>query len=69
MTDTYTILKKELKVLNPDITDKELNNMALNMVNFFTLATKIFQESQELSSPDEKKLTDWKVSKILAKKR
>lgn len=58
MTDTYTILKKELKVLNPDITDKELNNMALNMVNFFTLATKIFQESQELSSPDKKKLTD-----------
>ena len=57
-TDTYIILKKELKVLNPDITDKEINNMALNMVNFFTLATKIFQESQELSSPEEKKLTD-----------
>lgn len=58
MTDTYNQLKDELKVLNPDITDKELNNMALNMVNFFTLATKIFQESQELSSPDEKKLTN-----------
>ena len=57
-TDTYTILKKELKVLNPDIMEKELNNIALNMVNFFTLATKIFQESQELSSPEEKKLTD-----------
>ena len=57
-TDTYTILKKELKVLNPDITDKEINNMALNMVNFFTLATKIFQENQEPPFPEEEKLTD-----------
>lgn len=58
MTDTYKQLKNELSVLYPDITEKELNNIALNMVNFFTLASKIFEESQELSSPEEKELTN-----------
>lgn len=48
MTDTYTELKKELSVLYPDITEKERNNIALNLVNFFTLAPQILEESKEL---------------------
>ena len=50
MTDTYTKLKKELSVLYPDITEKDRNNIALNLVNFFTLATQILEESKELDN-------------------
>lgn len=50
MTDTYTELKKELSVLYPDVTEKERNNIALNLVNFFTLATQILEESKELDN-------------------
>lgn len=48
MTDTYNLLKNELKVLNPDVTDKELNNAGLYFVNFFNLAVKILEEQQDI---------------------
>ena len=41
MTNTYNQLKNELSVLYPDVTDIELNEMANNLIDFFTTATKI----------------------------
>lgn len=40
MTDTYTQLKNELKVLYPDVTDIELNEMTSNLIDFYTEAVK-----------------------------
>jgi len=47
MIDKYTELKKELKVHNPDITEKELNDAAVNIVNLYILANEIVNETLE----------------------
>lgn len=44
MTDTYNQLKNELSVLYPDVTDIELNEMASNLIDFYTTAVKAVLE-------------------------
>lgn len=40
MTNTFEQLKQELSVLNPDITDEELNEMTKRLIKFFVLSAK-----------------------------
>ena len=44
MTDTYIQLKNELSILYPDVTDIELNEMASNLIDFYTTAVKAVLE-------------------------
>ena len=44
MTDTYNQLKNELSILYPDVTDIELNEMASNLIDFYTTAVKAVLE-------------------------
>lgn len=44
MTDTYNQLKQELSVLYPEITDEELTQATQNLIDFFTIGTKIIQK-------------------------
>lgn len=46
MTDTYSQLKKELSILYPDVTDIELNDIANNLIDFYTTATKVVLEDE-----------------------
>lgn len=46
MTDTYNQLKDELSVLYPGVTDDELNEMTNNLVDFYTIATKVILEDE-----------------------
>lgn len=46
MTDTYNQLKSELSVLYPDVTDIELNEMASNLIDFYTTAVKAVLEDE-----------------------
>lgn len=41
MTDTYKLLKNELRVYYPDITDVELTNITTNLINFYSLLVEI----------------------------
>lgn len=47
MTDTSNKLKNELSVLYPDITDIELNNAAINLINFYTTLLDIVSDFSE----------------------
>ncbi len=49
MTNTYSQLKNELKVLYPDVTETELNEITDNLINFFTIAAKAVYENEKLS--------------------
>lgn len=44
MTDIYNQLKNELLILYPDVTDIELNEMASNLIDFYTTAVKAVLE-------------------------
>lgn len=44
MTNTFEQLKNELKVLYPDITEEELTKATKNLIDFFTIGTKIIQK-------------------------
>lgn len=44
MTDTYNQLKQELSVLYPEITDEEMTQATKNLIDFFTIGTKIIQK-------------------------
>ena len=44
MTKEYTQLKNELSILYPDVTDIELNEMASNLIDFYTTAVKAVLE-------------------------
>lgn len=65
MTDTYTRLKDELSVLNPGITDLELNDATFNLLSLCKLAAQIIEETDDNETsdkqrphfPTEKKLT------------
>lgn len=46
MTKEYTQLKNELSILYPDVTDIELNEMASNLIDFYTTAVKIVLEDK-----------------------
>lgn len=51
MTNTYNQLKKELSVLYPDVTDKELNQMTSNLIDFYTM---LVQAASDLDNAVEK---------------
>ena len=40
MTNAYNQLKSELSILYPGVTDIELNEMASNLIDFYTTAVK-----------------------------
>ena len=40
MTDTYNLLKEELKVYYPDVTDAELNEITNKFIDFFVVGDK-----------------------------
>ena len=44
MNNTYSQLKNELSILYPDVTDIELNEMASNLIDFYTTAVKAVLE-------------------------
>lgn len=44
MTNTYNQLKNELSILYPDVTDIELNEIASNLIDFYTTAVKAVLE-------------------------
>ncbi len=44
MTNAYNQLKDELSILYPDVTDIELNEMASNLIDFYTTAVKAVLE-------------------------
>lgn len=41
MTDTYNLLKEELKVYYPGVTDMELNEMTSNLIDYYKTAIKV----------------------------
>lgn len=41
MTDTYNLLKEELKVYYPGVTDTELNEMTSNLIDYYKTAIKV----------------------------
>lgn len=54
MTNAYNQLKKELSVLYPDVTEKELNEMTNNLIDFYTTAVKVVlkdEDPEETSNP------------------
>lgn len=54
MTNAYNQLKKELSVLYPDVTEKELNEMTNNLIDFYITAVKVVlkdEDQEETSSP------------------
>ncbi len=46
MTDTFSKLKDELSILYPDVTDIELNEITSNLIDFYTIATKVALEEE-----------------------
>lgn len=40
-------LTKELSILYPDVTDIELNEMADDLIDFYTIAVKVILKNQE----------------------
>lgn len=55
MKNTYNQLKDELSVLYPDVTDDELNEMASNLVDFYTIATNVVLEGKNQEEDQETK--------------
>ncbi|MBR1825963.1 MAG: hypothetical protein IJ770_05190 [Alphaproteobacteria bacterium] len=47
MTDTYSLLKNELKVYYPDVTDAELNEITNRLVDFYTIGAKAIYEAEK----------------------
>lgn len=47
MTDTYSLLKNELKVYYPDVTDAELNEITDRLINFFVVGAKAIYETEK----------------------
>ena len=47
MIDTYDLLKSELKVYYPDVTDAELNDITNRLIDFFTIGTKAIYEAEK----------------------
>ena len=46
MTNAYNQLKSELSILYPGVTDIELNEMASNLIDFYTTAVKAVLEDK-----------------------
>lgn len=47
MIDTYSLLKKELKVYYPDVTDAELDEITNRLVDFYTIGAKAVYEKEK----------------------
>ena len=47
MTDTYSLLKNELKVYYPDVTDAELNEITNRLVDFYIIGAKAGYEAEK----------------------
>ena len=47
MTDTYNLLKEELKVYYPGVTDAELNEIADRLINIFVVGAKAVYETEK----------------------
>ena len=55
MTDTYDLLKEELKVYYPGVTDAELNKMTNRLIDFFTIGAKAIYETEKSERIVDKK--------------
>lgn len=47
MTDTYSLLKNELKVYYPGVTEDELNEMTNRLIDFYTIGAKAVYEAEK----------------------
>lgn len=47
MNDTYDLLKNELRVYYPDVTDDELNEMTDKLIEAFTIGAKAIYEMEK----------------------
>ena len=63
MTDTYNLLKEELKVYYPGVTDTELNEMTSNLINFFVVGAKALYETEKAVVSEKFSITDIDDSK------
>ncbi len=59
MTDTYNLLKEELKVYYPSVTDAELNIITDKLIDFFTIGAKAMYEAEKsVNKNDEANAND-----------
>lgn len=59
MIDTYDLLKNELKVYYPDVTDAELNIITDKLIDFFTIGAKaIYETGKSVNKNDEANADD-----------
>ena len=58
MTDTYNLLKDELKVYYPDVTDAELNEMTDRLIDFFVVGAKALYETEKAMVSEDFSITD-----------
>lgn len=63
MTDTYNLLKEELKVYYPGVTDTELNEMTSNLIDFFVVGAKALYETEKAVVSEKFSITDIDDSK------
>lgn len=59
MIDTYDLLKNELKVYYPGVTDAELNIITDKLIDFFTIGAKAMYEAEKsVNKNDEANAND-----------
>ena len=59
MTDTYNLLKEELKVYYPSVTDAELNIITDKLIDFFTIGAKaMYEVEKSVNKNDEANAND-----------
>ena len=63
MTDTYNLLKEELKVYYPDVTDAELNEITNKFIDFFVVGAKALYETEKAVVSEKFSITDIDDSK------
>ena len=60
---TYNLLKEELKVYYPGVTDTELNEMTSNLIDFFVVGAKALYETEKAVVSEKFSITDIDDSK------
>ena len=63
MTDTYNLLKEELKVYYPGVTDAELNEITNKFIDFFVVGAKALYEAEKAVVSEKFSITDIDDSK------
>ena len=63
MTDTYNLLKEELKVYYPGVTDAELNEITNKFIDFFVVGAKALYETEKAVVSEKFSITDIDDSK------